>query len=72
MDHHLPLGIKAADQQVRVSVARQQRRLEKQHGRGPHGGRATEPRQNNLGDERLHLEQEEGAEKNGGGVEKHA
>ncbi len=65
MHLHLAARGQAPDQEMGVGVAGQQRDLEEQHGRGPHRGGSAEPRQNDLGDERLHLKQEEGAQENG-------
>ncbi len=59
------------DVSVRIHVAREQQYLEKQHADRPHGGGAAEPRQDDLGDERLHLEQQESAQKNRGCVQDH-
>ena len=54
---------------VRVGVAAEQRHLEEEHATGPDRGRSAEPRQDQLGDERLHLEEQKRAEQNGGGEE---
>src|ERR1700733_392417 len=71
MHQHLHARLQEADGDVRVSVSRQQQKLEEEHAGAPHRRRAAEPRQNHLGDERLHLEQQKGAQKNGNGVESH-
>jgi hypothetical protein len=46
---------------MRIEVPQQQRHLKKQQAHGPDGSRAAEPRQNDLGDDRLNLKQQEGA-----------
>src|SRR5690348_7779928 len=46
---------------MRVGVAEQQGHLEEEEARSPDRGRASEPGQNDLGDDRLDLKQEEGA-----------
>ena len=56
---------------VGIGVAREQQQLEEQHAGGPHRRRAAEPRQDALGEDQLHLEQQEGAEKNGDAVAQH-
>src|SRR5581483_12304613 len=56
---------------VRVEVAEEQQHLEEQHAHGPHGGRSAEPRQDDLRDQRLDLEEQERREKDGGGVQAH-
>ena len=50
---------KQLDQQMRVGIAGEQRRLEEHHRHRPHPGRAAEPRQHHLGEHRLHGEQQE-------------
>ena len=50
---------------VRVGVAREQRHLEEQQARAPHGRPAAEPRQDEPGRHRLDEEQEERAECDG-------
>ena len=53
---------KSSGQQMRVGVSEQQHKLEKQKAYDPNRRSASEPRQDDLGDERLHLEQQEGAQ----------
>ena len=60
-----------AHDEIRVGVAREQRRLEEHEARRPDGGRAAEPWQDLLRDDRLHQEQQERADEDGGGVEEH-
>ena len=72
MHHHLHASFQEADGDVRVGVSRQQQQLEEEQAGAPHRRRATEPRQNHLGDERLHLKQQEGTQENGNGVEQHS
>ena len=62
-------GFRQRISEVRIGVSGQQHQLEKQHRRAPHRGRSAEPRQNDLGDQRLHLKQQKGAQENGDGVE---
>ena len=57
--------------EVGVRVAREQRRLEEDEAGRPDGGRSAEPRQDLLRDDRLHQEQQEGADEDGRGVEGH-
>jgi hypothetical protein len=52
-------------------TAEQQRQLKEEKADGPDSRRTAEPRQDDLGDDRLHLKQEEGAYKDGECVEKH-
>ena len=56
---------------VRIDVAGEQQHLEKEHADRPHRRAAAEPGQDDLGDERLHLEEQEGAQENRDGVEDH-
>ena len=56
---------------VAIGVTRQQRRLEEDETRGPHGRRAAEPWQDLLRHDRLHEKQQERADENGGGVDEH-
>ena len=69
----LDLGARgnAAHDEIRVGVARQQCRLEKDEARRPDRGGAAEPRQDLLRDHRLYEEQQESADEDGGGVEGH-
>ena len=71
VDQQLGPGLGEFHEGVRVSVSGQQRELEEQQRGGPHRGRASEPGKNDLGDQRLHLEQQECAQENGDGVEDH-
>ena len=71
MDAHLLLGLEIADQAVRVEIAGQQYKLEKEQRRAPHRGRSAEPREDEFGDHRLDLEQEESAQEDGSRVNKH-
>ena len=61
----LPDGAQMPVDGVGVQIARQQHQLEEQQADGPHGRRAAEPGQNHLGDDRLHLKQQKGADENG-------
>src|SRR5881396_4319584 len=45
--------------------------LEKEHADRPHRGAPPEPRKDYLGDKRLHLEEQEGAQEDRNGVEDH-
>ncbi len=56
---------------VRIHVAREQQQLEEQHADRPYRRAAAEPRKDDLGDERLHLKEQEGAQENRGGVQDH-
>ncbi len=49
---------------VRVQVAEQQRRLKKHEARGPDRGGASEPREDQFGEQRLEQEEQERAEEN--------
>ena len=66
----LPAGSQPV-QQVGVEIAKQKHHLEEQHAGAPHGGGAAEPRQDHLGDDRLHLKQEEGRQGDCERVKKH-
>ncbi len=48
-----------------VGISAQQEHFKKQIAGSPHRGRAAKPRQNELGEEKLHLKQQEGAQENG-------
>jgi hypothetical protein len=50
---------------MRVAVSREENRLEEQDRRGPDGGRAPEPRQEDPGDEGLGDEQKTGTDERG-------
>jgi len=50
--------------EIGVGVAEEQQKLEKHQARAPHRGGAAEPRQNLLGHDRLHQEQQKGAGEN--------
>ena len=54
---------------MRVSVAQEERDLEEQHAGDPNRGRSAEPGQDQLGNHRLHLKQQERAEENGDRIE---
>ena len=64
MDDRLPPS-PLAIQPMRVSIPAQQGHLEEEHAARPDRGRSAEPRQNQLGNERLHLEEQKRAEQNG-------
>ena len=46
-------------QPVRIGIAAQQSHLKEKHATGPHRRRPAKPRQDELGDQRLHLEEKE-------------
>jgi hypothetical protein len=50
-------------QQVRAGIAYEKRRLEEHHGDRPHRRRTAEPRQDHLGEHRLHGKQQQGRNK---------
>ena len=52
-----------------VGVSCEEEQLEKKHARGPNRWGTAEPRQDELRDKWLNLKQEEGAEKDGQGIE---
>jgi len=54
--------------EVRIGVAGQQRALEKHQAGGPHRRRAAEPRQDLLGDDRLHQKQQKGRQEDRAGI----
>src|SRR5215471_13998756 len=56
---------------IGVEVAEQQRRLKKNQTNGPYRRRATEPRQDLLGNDGLDQKKQERAEKDGEGVKGH-
>ena len=58
-------------QPVRVRIAGQQRDLEEHHAGGPHRRGPAEPRQDLLGDDRLHQEQQEGGQQDRRGKKRH-
>ena len=55
----------ALAQPVGPGVSAEQGNLEKQHAARPHGRRAAEPGEDQLGNERLHLKQQERAQQDG-------
>ena len=55
----------ASGEAVRVAVAREKEKLEDEDARGPDGGGAAEDGKDLFAEEELHLEEEEGAEKDG-------
>ena len=65
VQHSLAPRAQPACRQMRVGVAPEEQHLEKQHAGGPHAGHAAEPRENEFPDQRLHLKQQKGAQKNG-------
>ncbi len=64
MEDHLDARLEIADDRVGVKIAQQEHHLEKEETGGPDGGRPAEPGQDDLGDYRLHLEEQEGAHQN--------
>src|SRR5579862_10059690 len=56
---------------MRIKIAEQQNNLEEQKAGCPNVGRSAEPRQNQLGNNRFHLEEQERADENGEGVKDH-
>ena len=67
----LPPPRQPADDEVGVGIPAEQHQLEEQQSRGPHTRGRTEPRQDEPGDDRLHLEQQERAEKRRGREQHH-
>ena len=61
-----------ADEVVREGIAQQQRSLEEHQAGGPHRHAAAKARQDQLGDDRLHQEQQEGTEEDGDAAQCHA
>jgi hypothetical protein len=55
----------ACSQNMGVEIAEQQRNLKKKEADGPDSGGASEPRENDLGDDGFDLKEKECAEKNG-------
>jgi hypothetical protein len=68
MQYRLGARFELAGGQVRVGVAGEQRYLEKYQTRGPHRGRAAEPRQYLLGNDGLNQEKQKSACENGTSV----
>src|SRR5262252_11053844 len=62
---------KSMHDHVGVEVAEQQRRLKENEARGPYRRRATEPRQDLLGNDRLDQKKQERAEEDRDGVKGH-
>jgi hypothetical protein len=62
MRHGLCARLQIPHQGVGVKIAQQQNELEKQQACGPHGRRSPEPGKDDLGDHRLHLKEQEGAD----------
>ena len=60
MDKALRPRLEVADERVRVEVSGQQSELKKKEADGPDGRRTAEPREDDFGDNRLHLEEKEG------------
>ena len=71
MKAHLNTRRQLADAQMCVGITGEQEYLEEQHRRGPYGRPAPEPGQDVLGDERLHLKQQERPHEDGQRVGKH-
>ncbi len=72
VQHDLPARGELARGPVRIGVACEQQGLEEHEAGSPHRGRAAEPRQDLLGDDRLDQEQQERAREDREGVESHA
>ena len=60
-----------AARKIRIGIAGQERQLKKHQAGGPHSRRTAEPRQDLLGDDRLHQEQEKAGNQDRGRVEEH-
>ena len=58
VDDRLASGAQPTDARVGVGVAEEEQHLEEEHAGGPNRGRPAEPRQDHLGDHRLHQEEE--------------
>jgi hypothetical protein len=71
VDAGLDARLEIASQQVGVEISQQEHHLEEEEAGGPDGGRATKPGQDDLGDDGLHLEEQEGAQQDRGCVEEH-
>ncbi len=56
-------------QKMRIGIAGEQQRLEEHHRHRPHRRRTAEPRQHHLGEQRLHREQQQRADKDRRGVD---
>ena len=54
--------------EVGIGIAGEQDRLKKQQASGPNGRAAAEPGENEPADQRLHLKQQKGAEKDRAGI----
>ena len=67
MDHDRAAAGRVARQQMRVAVSCQQRGLEEHHGHRPHARCATESRQHQFGEHRLHCEQQGRTQEDGRG-----
>ena len=57
----------AFGKEVGIEIACQEQKLEDKHVGGPNGGGTSEPREDVFADDELHLKEEKGAEKDGGG-----
>ena len=64
MDQHLHARFEIADDRMGIKIAQQEHHLEKEQAGGPDRGGSAEPGQDNFGNHRLHLEQQEGAHQN--------
>ena len=71
MQNPLLFGFELHDDAVRVGIAQQQNRLEKEQAGGPDRGAAAEPGQDNFGDERLNLEEQERTQEDSQSVKEH-
>ena len=71
MQNPLLFGPEFHDDAVRVGIAQQQHRLEKEQAGGPNRGAAAKPRQNHLGDEGLNLEEQERTQEDSQSVKEH-
>lgn len=65
MQLDLGLQLQSACQQMGVDITEKKSALKEQHGGRPNSRAAAEPWQNELADERLNLEEQKRAQKNG-------
>src|ERR1051326_4396107 len=71
MNRRLCFWLQVARGGMRINIAREQAKLKEHEGCGPDRGRSSKPRQDHLGDDRLDLEQKEGAEGDRRAVQEH-
>ena len=68
MQHELTAGLQIGAGQVGIQITAKQDDLKEEHRRGPHRRAAAKPRQDELADQRLYLEEQERAGEDRDGI----